>query len=69
MFGRGVKKNTKKPKKSPTRGQEGSPNFVLPQIFLPMKILEPYHNSFWEKSNNLGKKKRKNAINSGHLVP
>ena len=37
----------------------------------PCKISEPYDNSFWEKSNNLGKKEqeKKKAVNSGHLVP
>jgi hypothetical protein len=27
----------------------------------PYTILEPYNNSFWEKSNNLGEKERKQA--------
>ena len=39
-------------------------------IFL---VCEPYDNSFWEESNGGGEKeierKKKNAINSGHLVP
>ena len=36
----------------------------------PCKILETYDNPFLEKSNRIRekKKKRKNAINSGHLV-
>jgi hypothetical protein len=61
-------------KNRPPGGQTGSPKFVSPQIlcFLwvktPCKISEPYINPFWEK-NNMGrkKKKKKNAVKSGHL--
>jgi hypothetical protein len=51
-------------KKLTPRGQE------IPIIFYPKSyFLEPYDNSFWEKSNRgREKKKEKNAINSRHLV-
>jgi hypothetical protein len=57
----------KKPKKLNPLGQGGPPNFVLPHFFLWLKA--PYNNSFWEKSNPAEeRKKRNNAVNSGHLV-
>ena len=41
-----------------------------PRILFFWNISEPYNNSFWEKSNpGEEREKRKNAVNSGHLVP
>jgi hypothetical protein len=56
-------------KKQKTQGSWGLP-ICFVWLKSPFKISEPYHKSFWEKSNGSGKKerKRKNAVNSGHIV-
>ena len=52
-----------------------TPHFFPPQILsfswvkTPCQISKPYDDPFWEKSNIGGEKKKKNAFNSGHLVP
>ena len=54
----------------PTCLESRTPARFLVLVFLlrtPCKISEPYDNSFWEKSNNLGRRKKKNAVNSGPI--
>ena len=63
----------------PTGGRGGPPNLFSPLIKkmlwlkTPCKISEPYDNRFWEKSRwsrerERKKEKKKNAVNSGHLI-
>jgi hypothetical protein len=45
-----------------------NPNLNFLSIKTTCKILEPYDNPDWEKSNP-AERRENNAINSGHLVP
>jgi hypothetical protein len=45
------------------------PNYFFVWIKTLFKLSEPYDNPFWEKSKWSRRKKKTNAVNSGHLVP